>query len=269
MILRQILMAAISAFFALPITAATTWYVNGTSGSDSYTGTSESSAKATIQAADGAGVSIGPIARRWFNPNLISRNAFMPGLICLITTTVGLTVSSFSIARERETGTFEQLIVSPASPTEIVIGKTISSVFLATGSALLSTAIVVFGFHIPLQGSFALFLGCTVLYLTSIVSVGLMISAVATTQQQAMLGVFLFMPPAMILSGFATPIDNMPGWLQTATVVNPIRWEMEVMKGLFLRGASNDAIGTCLIPLAVVAVFSLIAAGYMFKRRME
>ncbi|MBR4751302.1 MAG: ABC transporter permease [Thermoguttaceae bacterium] len=225
--------------------------------------------KAAIQTPDGGNVSMGPIARRWFNPNLISRNSFMPGLICLITTTVGLMVSSFSIAREREMGTFEQLIVSPATPTEIVAGKTISSVLLATCSALLSTAIVIFGFKIPLQGTFALFLACTVLYLTSIVSVGLMISSAATTQQQAMLGVFLFMPPAMILSGFATPIDNMPEWLKTATIANPVRWEMEVMKGLFLRGASNDAIGACLVPLAVVAVISLVAAGFMFKRRME
>lgn len=225
--------------------------------------------KAALRSSDGRNFSAGPIARRWFNPNLISRNAFMPGLICLIMTTVGLMVSSFSIAREREMGTFEQLIVSPAAPAEIVTGKTIAAVLLATCSALLSTAIVIFGFKIPLQGTFALFLASTILYLTSIVSVGLMISSAATTQQQAMLGVFLFMPPAMILSGFATPIDNMPDWLKTATIVNPVRWEMDVMKGLFLRGSSTDAIVARLIPLAVVAVVSLFAAGFMFKRRME
>ncbi len=225
--------------------------------------------KAAIQTPDGANVPIGPIARRWFNPNLISRNAFMPGLICLIMTMVGMLVSSFSIAREREMGTFEQLLVSPAAPMEIVAGKTIAGVMTATFSALIATSIVIFGFKIPFQGSFALFLASTVLYLTSIVSVGLMISSAATTQQQAMLGVYLFMPPAMVLSGFATPIDNMPNWLQAATFGNPVRWEMEVMKGLFLRSASTAAIGKCLAPLAVVAVVSLFAAGFMFKRRME
>ena len=225
--------------------------------------------KTAAQTPDGANVSIGPIARRWFNPNLMSRTAFLPGLICLITTTIGLLVSAFSIAREREMGTFEQLIVSPASPAEIVAGKMIASVFLATFSALFSTAIVVFGFKIPLQGSFALLLASMIIYLASIVSVGLMISSASTTQQQSTLGVFLFMPPAIILSGFATPIDNMPSWLQTATVVNPVRWEMSIMKGLFLRNASAETIGACLVPLTIVAALALLAAGYMFKRRME
>ena len=225
--------------------------------------------KAAVQAADGGSVPTGPIARRWFNPNLLSRTAFMPGLICLLTTTVGLMVSSFSISREREMGSFEQLLVSPASPSEIVVGKMAAAVFLATCSALLTTAIVIFGFKIPLQGSFALMLGSLVLYLTSIVSIGLMISSASTTQQQSMLGVFLFMPPAIILSGFASPIDNMPHWLSAATVVNPVRWEMAIMRGLFLRDASLEKIGLCLIPLAAVAAVSLSAAGYMFRKRME
>lgn len=225
--------------------------------------------KAAVQSADGGSVPTGPIARRWFNPNLLSRTAFMPGLICLLTTTVGMMVSSFSISREREMGSFEQLLVSPASPSEIVVGKMASAVFLATCSALLTTAIVIFGFKIPLQGSFALMLGSLVLYLTSIVSIGLMISSASTTQQQSMLGVFLFMPPAIILSGFASPIDNMPRWLSAATAVNPVRWEMAIMRGLFLRDASLEKIGLCLIPLAAVAAVSLSAAGYMFRRRME
>ena len=202
--------------------------------------------KAAVQSADGGSVPTGPIARRWFNPNLLSRTAFMPGLICLLTTTVGLMVSSFSISREREMGSFEQLLVSPAAPSEIVLGKMASAVFLATCSALLTTAIVIFGFKIPLQGCSA-----------------------STTQQQSMLGVFLFMPPAIILSGFASPIDNMPHWLSAATVVNPVRWEMAIMRGLFLRDASLEKIVLCLIPLAAVAAVSLSAAGYMFRRRME
>lgn len=225
--------------------------------------------KAAVQSAAGGSVPTGPIARRWFNPNLLSRTAFMPGLICFLTTTVGLMVSSFSISREREMGSFEQLLVSPASPSEIVVGKMASAVFLATCSALLTTAIVIFGFKIPLQGSFALMLGSLILYLTSIVSIGLMISSASTTQQQSMLGVFLFMPPAIILSGFASPIDNMPRWLSAATAVNPVRWEMAIMRGLFLRDASLEKIGLCLIPLAAVAAVSLSAAGYMFRRRME
>ncbi len=225
--------------------------------------------KAALRNADGSNVSMGPVARKWFNPNLIARNSFLPGLICLLTTTVGILVSSLSISREREMGTFEQLLVSPASPIEIVAGKTIASLLMATISVLLITTIVIFGFKLPLQGPFWLMMATTILYLTSIVSVGLMISALSRTQQQSTLGIFLFMPLAVMLSGFATPVENMPSWLKTATVVNPVRWEMDVMKGLFLRGASTESIGLCLIPLAIVAAFSLFAACYMFKRRME
>ena len=211
----------------------------------------------------------GVVSRRWFNPNLQARTAFMPCLICLLATTVGMIVSVLSIARERETGTFEQLLVSPASPFEIVLGKAISAVLLATVSVLIVTAIVVWGFHIPLQGSSWVLLATTPLYLTSIVGVGLMISALSATQQQATLGMFLFIPPAVMLSGFATPIENMPLWLQDFTIVNPVRWQMKLMRGLFLRDLSAEAVTTCVVPLAIIAFFSFGAAVYMFKRRME
>jgi|LSQX01.3.fsa_nt_gb ABC-2 type transport system permease protein len=225
--------------------------------------------QAAFQNANGEPMTSGPVVRRWYNPNLIARNSFMPGLICLITTTVGIMVSALSISREREMGTFEQLLVTPASPIEIVAGKMIAAVFLATGSVLLITAIVIFGFKLPLQGSFGLMLLTTITYLASIVSIGLMISSLSTTQQQSTLGAFIFMPPAIMLSGFAAPIENMPYWLKACTVVNPVRWEMEAMRGLFLRGTSTEAIIACLIPLAIVAAVSLLAAIYMFKRRME
>ena len=211
----------------------------------------------------------GVVPRRWFNPNLSAHNAFMPCLVCLLATTVGMIVSSQSIARERETGTFEQLLVSPASPVEIVLGKTISAVFLATISALMITAIVIWGFRTPLQGSFWTVLATLVLFLTSIISIGLMISALSTTQQQATLGMFLFLPPAIMLSGFATPIENMPSWLQTFTLLNPVRYEMSLMRGLFLRDMSINSIIPCVVPLIIIAFLSFSAACYMFKRRME
>ncbi len=211
----------------------------------------------------------GLTVRRWFNPNLLSRQAFLPCLICLLATTVAMIVSALSIARERETGTFEQLLVAPESPFEIVLGKTISAVMLATCSTLLVTALVVWGFKIPLQGPFWLMFATMLLYLISVVSVGLMISAASATQQQATLGMFLFLPPAIMLSGFATPIENMPSWLQCVTIFNPVRWEMSLMRGLFLRDMSAGAIVPHVVPLVVVAILSFSASCYMFKRRME
>ena len=211
----------------------------------------------------------GLTVRRWFNPNLLSRQAFLPCLICLLATTVAMIVSALSIARERETGTFEQLLVAPESPFEIVLGKTISAVMLATCSTLLVTALVVWGFKIPLQGPFWLMFATMLLYLISVVSVGLMISAASATQQQATLGMFLFLPPAIMLSGFATPIENMPSWLQCVTIFNPVRWEMSLMRGLFLRDMSVEAIVPHVVPLVVVAILSFCASCYMFKRRME
>ena len=222
-----------------------------------------------VSAESDASSSAGLTVRRWFNPNLLPRRAFLPCLACLLATTVGMIVSALSIARERETGTFEQLLVAPETPFEIVLGKTISAVALATVSTLLVTAIIVWGFGISLQGPFWVLLATVLIYLVSIVSVGLMISAASTTQQQATLGIFLFLPPAIMLSGFATPIENMPQWLQTLTIGNPVRWEMTIMRGLFLRDMSLRAISICVAPLICVAVLSFSASCYMFKRRIE
>ena len=211
----------------------------------------------------------GLITRRWFNPNGLARVAFMPGLVCIIMTTVGMIVSATSIARERELGSFEQLVVSPLTPVEIVIGKAATAVALATISACVILLLVVFGFKTPLQGPLWLFILSTILYLTAIICVGLFISSVSTTQQQATLGLFLFMPPAIMLSGFATPVENMPDWLQFLTLPNPLRWQLIVLKGLLTHGASARSIGVCLAPLAGVALVTFICAVFMFKRRME
>ena len=184
-------------------------------------------------------------------------------------TTVGMISSATSIARERELGSYEQLVVSPFTPLEIVAGKTIAAVFLATISALLMLALVVFGFRSPLSGPFWLFLLSTILYLTSIVCSGLFISSLSKTQQQATLGIFLFMPPAVLLSGFATPVENMPEWLQIATIPNPVRWELIALKGLLARGTSVRVIIPNLVPLALAAFITFSLAVIMFKKRME
>jgi ABC-2 type transport system permease protein len=209
------------------------------------------------------------VTRNWFNPNLNPREALVPCLICVLATVVGLLLSALSIAREREMGTFEQLLVTPFSPLEILIGKAVPAVVMATFSAGLITSVVIFAFGIMLKGSFLLLLISLEAFLLAIIGIGLFISSLSMTQQQAVLGCFLVMPPMIMLSGFATPVENMPGWLQTLTVVNPIRWFIVIIKGLFLRGMSTQVVLANMLPLLAIATCTLSAAVFMFKRRME
>ncbi|MCL2117749.1 MAG: ABC transporter permease [Planctomycetaceae bacterium] len=209
------------------------------------------------------------VTRNWFNPNLNPQEALEPCLICLLATVVGLPLASLSIAREREMGTFEQLLVTPFSPLEILIGKALPAMVLATFSAGLVTSIVILAFGIMLKGSFLLLVLALEAFLLAIIGIGLFIGSLSMTQQQTVLGCFLVMPPMIMLSGFATPIENMPEWLQTLTVVDPVRWFIVIIKGLFLRGMSTQVVLINMLPLFAIAALTLSAAVFMFKRRME
>ena len=209
------------------------------------------------------------VVRNWFNPNLNPQEALVPCLICILATVVGLLLSALSVAREREMGTFEQLLVSPFSPIEILVGKAVPAMTMATFSAGLITSIVILGFGIMLKGQFLLLLLSLEAFLLAIIGIGLFISSLSMTQQQAVLGCFLVMPPMIMLSGFATPVENMPDWLQTLTVVDPIRWFIVIIKGLFLRGMSTPVVIANMLPLLAIAACTLSAAVFMFKRRME
>ncbi|MDR1957560.1 MAG: ABC transporter permease [Planctomycetaceae bacterium] len=219
---------------------------------------------------DRRGISgIDVVTRNWFNANLNPRDAMVPCLICILATLVGLLLSGLSIAREREMGTFEQLLVSPFTPAEILIGKAVPAMVMATFSACLITFIVVFGFGIGLKGSFWLLMVSLEAFLLAIIGIGLFISSMSMTQQQAILGCFLIMPPSIMLSGFATPVENMPAWFQVMTLADPVRWFMVIIKGLFLKGMSVYAVFANMIPLLLIAAVTLSAAVFMFKRRME
>ena len=213
--------------------------------------------------------SVEVVTRNWFNPNLIPQEALVPCLICILATVVGLLLSALSIAREREMGTFEQLLVTPFSSLEILIGKAVPAMVMATFSAGLVMSVVIFGFGIMLKGPFLLLLLSLESFLLAIIGIGLFISSLSMTQQQAVLGCFLVMPPMIMLSGFATPIENMPNWLQTLTIVDPIRWFIVIIKGLFLRGMSTPVVLANMLPLLAIAACTLSAAVLMFKRRME
>jgi ABC-2 type transport system permease protein len=209
------------------------------------------------------------LTRHWFNPNLEFMWYTVPSLICILSTIISLILTALSVAREREMGTFEQLLVSPLQPIEILAGKALPALFLALCSASLLLAIAIFVFRIPFQGSLALLYGAMVIFLMAIIGIGLFISSLSMTQQQAILGAFVFMPPAVILSGFATPIENMPGWLQNFTVVNPLRWFLVIVRGIFLKDMPPNDVLANTLPMVAIAVVTLTAATWLFKRRME
>ena len=209
------------------------------------------------------------MTRHWFNPNLEFMWYTVPSLICILSTVISLILTSLTVAREREMGTFEQLLVSPLQPLEILAGKALPALLLALGSASLLLTIAIFIFRIPFQGSLLLLSGALIIFLLAIIGIGLFISSLSMTQQQAILGAFVFMPPAVILSGFATPIENMPAWLQTFTVANPLRWFLIIVRGIFLKDMPLTDVLANTTPMAVIALVTLAAATWLFKRRME
>jgi ABC-2 type transport system permease protein len=207
--------------------------------------------------------------RAWFNPNLESRWFIVPGIAGLLTLLVSLLVTSLSVARERESGTFDQLLVTPLRPVEILMGKALPGLIIGFAEA---SAIIIAGvlwFKVPLLGSLlALYLGLF-LFLLSSLGVGLMISSFSATQQQSLLGTFLFMVPAVILSGFATPIANMPHIVQTMTLANPLRYFLVVLRRVFLEGAGAELLLDQYWPMAVIGLVCLTAANLLFRSRMQ
>jgi len=209
------------------------------------------------------------VSRNWFNPNLFFTWHTVPSLIGILTTLIGLIVTGLSVARERELGTFDQLLVSPLKPLEIVLGKTIPAFVLSFGEGMVILTVAIFGFRVPLNGSLVLLLFSLSVFLLSIIGVGLFISSLARTQQQAVLGAFTFMVPAMLMSGFATPIENMPRWLQIIAEANPLKHFMILVKGIYLKDMSLSLVAVNVWPIAVIALFTLGGASWLFMRRLE
>lgn len=212
---------------------------------------------------------INVVVRNWFNPNLIFLWYTVISLVAILTTTVSLVLTSLSIAREREMGTFDQLIVSPLSSVEILIGKTIPPVLLALILTSVMVGCAVYGFRIPFTGSFLLFLLAALAYILCIVGIGLFVSSICKTQQQAILGAFTFQMPAILLSGYISPIENMPSFFQHLTIINPLRFYLVITKGLFLKDMSFGVVLHNLIPLMCIAVVTLSTATWMFKRKLD
>jgi len=206
--------------------------------------------------------------RAWYNENLQSRWFIVPGIMGLLILVVALLVTALSVAREREAGTFDQLLVTPLRPVEILIGKAIPGIIIGILEATVILVLMLLLFDIPLRGDLgALYLGI-VLFLLSAVGVGLMISSIAVTQQQAILGAFLFLVPAVILSGFSTPIANMPEVVQWLTDLDPLRYFLVVVRGVMLEGDGYALLLHQYWPMAIIGITSLALAGWLFRRRM-
>jgi ABC-2 type transport system permease protein len=216
---------------------------------------------------DGAAINV--IIRNWFNPNLEYQWFLLVSLITILALVVTLILTALSIARERELGTFDQLIVSPLSSVEILIGKTIPPLFISICLTCAMTAIVITFFKIPFVGSFILFLFATFISLLAIVGIGLFISALCNTQEQAFLGAFIFQMPAVLLSGFTSPVEDMPLILQYIDFLNPIRFFMVISKGIFLKDMGFYDVLLNIVPLCIIATITLSVATFTFKRKLD
>lgn len=209
------------------------------------------------------------VDRTWFNPNRDYRQAMVPILIATLPMTMVLMISGMSVAREQELGTFEQLLVSPLQPIEIIIGKAVPCLIVGLAQCLVMTLIITFGFGIPITGSVPVLFLAMVVFLIAIIGVGLFISSLVSNQQQAMMGIMVCMMPAMLLSGFSSPIQNMPSWLQPLAAANPLTHIMVIVRGVFLRDMPFWLVAERIWPMAVVAIVTVSGAAWMFRRKVQ
>ena len=205
-------------------------------------------------------------ARAWYNENLESRNFYVPGVIAALLAVIALILSSMAIVREKEIGTIEQIMVTPIGRAEFVLGKTLPFLFIGIVDVAVVTLVAVFWFDVPFRGSAFLLMLSSVLYLVAMLSIGIFISTVSRTQQQAMMTAFFFMLPAMMLSGFIFPIANMPRWVQWLTFINPLRYFLVIIRGVFLKGVGLDLLWPQLVGLSVLAAVMLTLASRRFKK---
>ena len=208
-------------------------------------------------------------SRVWFNSDLRSRDYFVPGIVVNIITLVTLMLTAMAIVREKEIGTMEQLMVTPIRSIELIIGKTLPFALVGLfDTALIVTASLLI-FHIPFRGSFLLLFASAILFLFTTLGAGLFISTVSRTQQQAMMSTFLLFNPFFLLSGFAFPIRNMPAAAQYLTYINPVRYFMEIVRGVFLKGAGVSVLWPQLLALAIFGASILTLSALRFHKKLD
>lgn len=209
------------------------------------------------------------VVRHWFNPNLVYLWFMVPGLTATLAFFSALMITALSIARERELGTFDQLLVSPASTLEIILSKSLPALVISTLLAFLMISMAIWFFRIPFTGSFILLLIGLILFILSAVGIGLVISAISMTQQQAILGGFTIGVPTVLVSGFATPVENMPLLLQWLSQAIPLTHFLVIIEGCFLKALPPREVFTNLWPLAVIALVMLPLAIIFTRSRLQ
>ena len=206
--------------------------------------------------------------RVWFNENLTSRNFYVPGVIAIIVMLVTLLLTSMAVVREKELGTMEQIIVTPISSWEFILGKTMPSIMIGFTNVAFIAFIGVFWFNIPVRGSLILLFFATALFLMTTIGIGLFISTVSSTQQQAMMSTFFFYFPAILLSGFMFPIANMPEPVQYFTYLNPLRYFLIIIRGIFLKGVGITVLWPQLVALLFLGNLVLLSAVSNFRKKL-
>jgi len=207
--------------------------------------------------------------RAWFNADLESRNYNVPGVVGTLVMLVCLLLTALAVVRERELGTLEQLMVSPLRSLEFVAGKAVPFALIGMFDLVLVTTVAVLWFDVPFRGSFALLLLAGLLYVLPALGIGLLLSTVSKTQQEAFLGAFLFFMPALLLSGFLFPVSSMPRVFQLLTLVNPIRHFLDVVRAVFLKGAGIDVLWPSLLALLVLGIVILWGTAGRFRKRLD
>jgi ABC-2 type transport system permease protein len=207
--------------------------------------------------------------RVWFNPDLKSRNYFVPGVVVNIIMLVTLSLTAMAIVREKEIGTMEQLMVTPIRPFELILGKTLPFVVIGFWDMILVVAASLLIFRVPFAGNFGLLCLAAFFFILTTLGAGLFLSTISRTQQQANMSTFLLFQPFMMLSGFTFPIRNMPEAVQWFTYINPMRYFMEIVRGIFLKGSGLDTLWPNLVALAVLGVVVLWLSVQRFHKQLE
>ncbi len=206
--------------------------------------------------------------RAWFNPNLISRYSMVPGVIAMVVLLLSLMLTALAVVREKEIGTMEQILVTPIRPFELMLGKTIPFVLISLADVILVTIVGIFWFEVPFRGNILVLLLGTVAFLFNSVGLGLLISTISSTQQQAMMAGNLFLTPAILLSGLIFPIANMPAFFQYLTLLNPLRYFVIVTQGIFLKGAGVALLWKEMASMTVLGLIMLTLAVLRFKKHV-
>jgi ABC-2 type transport system permease protein len=208
-------------------------------------------------------------SRVWFNPELKSRNYFVPGIVVNIIMQVTLMMTAMAIVREKEIGTMEQLMVTPIRPIELMLGKTLPFALVGLVDMGLVVVASLVLFRVPFRGSVLLLLACAILFLMTSLGAGLFISTISQTQQQAMMTTFLLFQPFFLLSGFTFPLRNMPQSIQYLTLLNPVRYFIEIVRGLFLKGSGVSVLWPQMLALAIFGVVILSLSAMRFRKRLD